>query len=231
MPRSQPYSRGFIAVCIFTGAYLAAAAVTAWVKQSAEFAFYLAVMLVLVWALTSIHRRAHFTLGLLWCLSLWGAMHMAGGLVPVPEAWPINGDSRVLYSWWMLPFTFGHDGTVDYGIKYDNVTHAYGFGITAWACWQGLCTTLRGERAAGPELTQPIRPTFGRLTLCFTGAMGFGALNEVVEFVATTLGPTNVGGYINTSYDLISNAVGSLIAVAVIRVWHRRAWGDHTTSN
>ena len=41
--------------------------------------------------------------------------------------------------------------------------------------------------------------------------------NEIVEFLATTLGPTNVGGYVNTSYDLIANAAGALIAVAVIR--------------
>jgi len=45
--------------------------------------------------------------------------------------------------------------------------------------------------------------------------MGLGALNEVVEFAATRLMPrTNVGGYENTGWDLVSNLAGCLIAVA-----------------
>ena len=218
MADTRSFSTGFIAVSLFTAAYLTAAGITAWVQQSVEFAFYLAVMLALVWAVASIHRRAHFTLGLLWCLSVWGAMHMAGGLVPVPESWPINGDNRVVYSWWILPLWTGDDGSVIYGLKYDHLTHAYGFGITAWACWQGLCATIRTARNEDKDDRQPVTPTFGRLFLCFTASQGFGALNEIVEFIATTLGPTNVGGYINTSYDLISNAIGALIAVVVIRL-------------
>lgn len=221
MSNTRTFSTGFISVCLFTAAYLSVAAVTAWVQRSVEFAFYLTVMLALVWAVASIHKRAHFTMGLLWCLSAWGAMHMAGGLMPVPEAWPINGENRVLYSWWVLPFTSGSDGGVAYGLKYDQLTHAYGFAITAWACWQGLCATIRTARGEDIDQRKPVEPTFGRLLLCFTAAMGFGALNEIVEFLATTMGPTNVGGYINTSYDLISNAIGALIAVVVIRIARR----------
>lgn len=223
MPETRRAPTAFYAVCLFTAAYLVAAGLAAWTLQNVEFAFYIIVMLVLVGAVAAIHRRVHFSIGLLWCLSLWGAMHMAGGLLPVPEAWPINGENRVVYSWWVVPFTTGEDGRVATGLKYDHLTHAFGFAVTAWACWQGLCSTLRAYRnardqpakpAAPPE---PISPTWGRLTLCFTAAMGFGALNEIVEFVATTIGPTNVGGYINTSYDLIFNALGALTAVMAIR--------------
>jgi len=43
--------------------------------------------------------------------------------------------------------------------------------------------------------------------------MGAGALNEIVEFVATVLVPeTNVGGYYNTALDLVFNAAGALVA-------------------
>lgn len=217
MASNRRFTNGFIAVCLFTAAYLTAAGVTAWIQQSVEFAFYIIVMLVLLGAVGAIHKRVRFTTGVLFCLSIWGAMHMAGGLVPVTDAWPINGENRVIYSWWVIPFATGDDGRVLYGLKYDQLTHAYGFGITAWACWQGLCATLRSARGEDKEQRLPVSPTFGRLFLCFTASMGFGALNEIVEFLATTLGPTNVGGYINTSYDLIANAAGALIAVAVIR--------------
>ncbi len=32
-----------------------------------------------------------------------------------------------------------------------------------------------------------VRPTFGMLVLAVAGGMGFGALNEVIEFIATLM--------------------------------------------
>jgi hypothetical protein len=50
--------------------------------------------------------------------------------------------------------------------------------------------------------------------------MGFGAANEVVEFLATLALPeTNVGGYENTGWDLVANVVGCVIAALLISVW------------
>jgi len=205
-------------VIALTAGYLLAAAAVAFISGNGEFVFYLVVMLLLVAAVYAIDRRVHFSIGVLACLSAWGAMHMAGGLVPVPESWPINGEQRVLYSWWVVPFVYADSGQVAYGLKYDHLTHAYGFGVTCWACWQGLCATVRSAmRDAGGSEDVAIAPTSGRLTLCLAAALGFGALNEVVEFIATTLGPTNVGGYTNTGYDLIANTVGAVITVIAIR--------------
>jgi hypothetical protein len=60
--------------------------------------------------------------------------------------------------------------------------------------------------------------------LCAAGGMGFGALNEVVEFVAVlTLPETNVGGYENTGWDLVANLVGCVLAAVLIRLMDRRA--------
>lgn len=43
--------------------------------------------------------------------------------------------------------------------------------------------------------------------------MGIGALNEVLEFIATlVLVDTNVGGYRNTGRDLIANLLGAAVA-------------------
>jgi hypothetical protein len=67
-----------------------------------------------------------------------------------------------------------------------------------------------------------VQPTLGLLTLCAAAGMGFGALNEVVEFIATlTMPETNVGGYQNTGWDLVANLAGSIVAVLLIRARNR----------
>jgi hypothetical protein len=193
-------------VASFTSAYVLAAAALCLVRGNLEFLFYVAVMVVLVSAIWVLHRRVRLGEGVLWCLSLWGLAHMAGGLLPVPAGWPISGDKSVLYSLWLFPER----------LKYDHVVHAYGFGVTTWVCWQAL-------RAAALHRGTELRPTFGLLVLCAAAAMGFGALNEIVEFAATLLVPeTNVGGYRNTGWDLVSNLVGAVAAATAIHLADRR---------
>ncbi len=199
---------GIIALLIFNATYLLAATFVAASRRNGEFAFYLVVMLLLGAAVIAVHRRVHLSLGVLWGLSLWGLAHMAGGLVPVPDGWPINGDVRVLYSLWLIP---------DY-LKYDHIVHAFGFGVTTWLCWQGLRRILadRAQRSI-----ETVHPTFGMLILVMAAGMGFGAMNEVVEFVATLIMPeTNVGGYVNTGWDLVSNLTGCMLAAILIRLRH-----------
>jgi hypothetical protein len=203
---------GVMAVSLFTGAYLLAAIVAAIVSGNSEFTFYIAVMLILAGALFAVHIRLGLTTPLLWALSVWGGLHMAGGLIPVPESWPINGDIRVLYSWWIIP----REGGGGY-LKFDHVAHAYGFAVATWATWQCLSRIL--ERRAG---IRPA-PTFGILAITFAAGCGWGALNELVEFIATRITTTNVGGYENTGWDLVSNTVGALVAVIFIRASSRAA--------
>lgn len=197
-----------IPVVVFTLGYMALAVAGAIRTGNKEFIFYIAVMVVLIGLVLEVHRRVGLSAGLLWCLSVWGAAHMAGGLVAVPESWPINGEQRVLYSWWLIPER----------LKYDQVVHAFGFGATTWMCWQGLASVIHELKGD----SRPIEPTLGLLTLCAAAGMGFGAMNEVIEFVATLLVPkTNVGGYVNTGWDLVSNLVGCLIAAVALRIAYR----------
>lgn len=47
--------------------------------------------------------------------------------------------------------------------------------------------------------------------------MGFGALNEIIEFMTVLVVPDNgVGGYYNTAIDLCANALGALVAALII---------------
>lgn len=189
----------------FNGAYVLVSAATAIGRRNSEFVFYLVVLLLLGAAVLEVHRRVRLSPTLLWGLSGWGLAHMAGGLLPVPADWPLHGDIAVLYSLWLIPGW----------LKYDHLVHACGFGLTTWLCWEGLQRIVAPHRsgAAGG-----VSPTLGMRVLCAAAGMGFGALNEVVEFVATLLVPrTNVGGYVNTGWDLVSNLAGCLIAACLIR--------------
>jgi hypothetical protein len=61
------------------------------------------------------------------------------------------------------------------------------------------------------------------LLISVAAGMGFGAFNEMVEFIATRLLPeTNIGDYENTGWDLVANFAGSLVAAALIRFYGRR---------
>jgi hypothetical protein len=122
------------------------------------------------------------------------------------------GTNRVLYSLWLVPDR----------LKYDHVVHAYGFGVTTWVCWQGLRAALGGRH-------QRVRPTPGLMLLCAAAGLGFGALNEVIEFAATLLVPeTNVGGYLNTGWDLVANLFGATVAVTAIWISDRSTSPEET---
>ena len=187
-------------VATFTALYLAAATVGALGLGNQEFLFYIVVMVVLVGVIWLVHRHVGLAIATLWALSFWGLLHMAGGLLTVPESWPISGDVRVLYSLWLIP---EH-------LKYDQVVHAYGFGVSTWVCWQGIRAAIRHR---GGDAV----PTGGLMVLAAAAGMGLGALNEVIEFAATLLVPeTNVGGYLNTGWDLVANTTGATLAAFVI---------------
>lgn len=188
-------------VLLVTLIYIGVAAAVSWRASNSEFLLYIAVMVVLAGLVLLLHRRVQLHIATLWGLSLWGLAHMAGGL------WRVSEAVGVLYNW--RPFAAGP--------KYDQVVHAYGFGLCTWITWQAI----------RPALAHPERPpSFGVLSLCALGGMGLGAVNEVVEFVAVlTIPDTNVGGYVNTGWDLVSNAVGAVTAAVAIRLLWRRTPG------
>jgi hypothetical protein len=200
-PRHTAASKRQVAtIALATAAYVVAASLFAVLNGNGEFAFYIVVMLALMAAVYGMHRSVGLSAPLLWCLSAWGLMHMAGGLLHLPASWPTDNGS-VLYNLWLIPDL----------LKYDQLVHALGFGITTWLCWQGLSAAMAEHAGNRPQAT------FGLMVLCAAGGMGFGAFNEVVEFIATlTLPQTNVGGYTNTGWDLVANLVGSTLAAALI---------------
>jgi hypothetical protein len=198
-------SKAELAALVFTLLYMVAWLAASLVLRNGEFLYYFAIMCVLVIAVGGLHLRVRFHVLALWGLTVWGLLHMAGGLMPVPETWPTGEDPKVLYNLWLIPGL----------LKYDQLIHAYGFGLVTWIAWQGV------ERVFASHGVK-VAPNLGLLVLCVATGMGFGAANEIVEFIATQVLPgTNVGGYVNTGWDLIANLVGCLIAATLVYVWRR----------
>jgi|SRR3989344_2209124 len=175
-------------VAYFSAAYIVLFLLYSIIVKNYEFVYYMAVLVLFFILIFAYQRSLNFSPGLLWALSSWGLLHLAGGNIP------INGS--VLYNLWLLPF-----------LKYDMAVHAYGF----------AAATFVGFALLEKQLKKPVKSPKLIIFLCFIMGMGFGALNELVEFLAVLFIPnTNVGGYMNTGFDLLFNFLGSIIAAILL---------------
>lgn len=165
------------------------------VKGNYEFIIYIGVILILSWFVWIGRHRVDYPVSLLWALVLWSFLHMAGGGIPV-------GDG-VLYQWMLIPLS----DTLPI-LRFDQVVHAYGFGVTVFLV----------DAILSPILKVNVTQHNGLAFVVVMAALGLGALNEIVEFTATLVTPnTGVGGYVNNSLDLVFNLIGILIALFILR--------------
>lgn len=163
-----------------------------------EFLWYVLVLVFFLVLIVSTLHKTKFDYIILWGLSIWGLLHMAGGGVPV-------GDS-VLYGYELLPLL--DNGGDFFILKFDQLVHVFGFGVATLVVYHML----------KPYLKENTRWGVIYFILIVAGS-GLGALNEIVEFAAfITLSETGVGGYANNALDLVFNTVGAILAVIFIHV-------------
>lgn len=144
---------------------------------------YLVQMVALSWLVLALDKRSPFSTVTLTGLSLWGLMHMVGGMVSI--------DGATLYETWLVSF-----------LRWDQLVHVVGFGFGGIAAFEVFT----------PWLAKPVSPAAAAWT-AFIGSAAIGAINETIEFIASRLLPfANVGDAINTGFDLIANAVGGACA-------------------
>jgi len=120
---------------------------------------------------------------------------LAGGL--------INVGQDILYNASIGPYskTLG-----THFLQYDHFAHTYVSFVVAFACWVMLAAPH-----AGAEHRREL------VLLAVGGALGLGALNEMVEFLATLAHHgAHAGGYWNTGWDLVCNFIGAGAAGLVI---------------
>ncbi len=190
------YRRGEIGIVIFTLGYLVAFSVYFIQTGNREFLLYVGVVMMVFALMFATLQRTRFSYAVLVGMSLWGLLHMAGGGLVV------NG--AVLYSLRLIPiFDRGDELFV---LKFDQVVHFWGFGVTTLLAYDLLRHYLNDR--ARYAVVYPMVVLIG---------MGLGSLNEIVEFIAVLTFPeTGVGGYGNTSLDMVFNTLGALTAAGVI---------------
>lgn len=183
-------------IVFFTVSYMLVCSVMALRQGNAEFLAYAGSMVVFIVLVLILNTRARLTHATLWMLSIWGALHMLGGTVPIPaELAESAGNRPVLYgfrpiSW--LP-------------RYDQATHAFGFFAASIAAWEALRHALGARPGLGLSITAALI------------GMGLGAVNEVLEFgVTLVVEEHGVGGYTNTGWDLVSNMTGAIAAAILL---------------
>lgn len=181
-------SRSQLAVLLFSLLYILPFSFYYISIKDFEFLWYIAVLLFFLLLIVFTVHKTHFTLIILWGLSIWGLLHMAGGGVPV-------GDG-VLYSYKLIDIVGSGEFTI---LKFDQMVHAFGFGVA----------TLVAHHLMAPRWDSGASKTLLYISVAFVG-MGLGSINEIVEFIAVVTFPeTGVGGYYNTALDIVFNALGA----------------------
>ncbi len=158
-----------------------------------EFVIYVVVIVAIFTAVFATLKYTKFPVWMLWLLSIWGLMHVAGGAVQTVDG--------VLFAYKIYPFLDA--GGEMYILKYDQVVHMYLYGLVALMAYH----TLRIPMGV-------VGKTFLVALAATMISLGISGLNEIMEFlIAINLERNGVGGYENAMLDLIFNLSGAVIAV------------------
>jgi len=161
-----------------------------------EFIIYVGVIVFFLILIGATLNKINYTMAALVGLTVWSILHMAGGGIVV-------GEGR-LYDVILIPLFENYPI-----LRYDQVVHAWGFGTATLVSF----SLLEGH------LKKPLKSSISLGIILVMAGIGFGAFNEVLEFIVSIIVPqSGVGGYINTSLDLCANLVGAIITLFYIKI-------------
>ncbi len=160
-----------------------------------EFLWYISIMVFFFLVITLTLKKTKFTYPVLWMLTAWGVMHMAGGGIKI--------NNEVLYALKLIPIWVTENF---YVLKYDQFVHAYLYFVMIFVIWDLLKNNL--NKKINKII---IYPAIALISI------GIGALNEVAEFSAVLFfSSTGVGDYFNNSWDIVFNSLGAILGVIVL---------------
>ena len=160
-----------------------------------EFLIYVVVIFAVTGLVVATFSRVRYSFVCLVGLAVWAVLHLVGGGIRI--------DGDVIYGLILIPISEKYSI-----LRYDQVVHAFGFGVATLVVYQLLANLLPPKDMK--------RFSIGLIVVM--AGCGLGALNENIEFLLTVLLPqTGVGGYENTSLDLCSNLFGSFCAYFLVR--------------
>ena len=172
---------------VFFTVYYLALLVYGFIQGNQQTPFYALFLAIAAFVVARLHARHGLSGFVLWGLCAWGFMHMMGGLIEI--------GGEVIYE-----HSLGPDQ-----LRFDKFVHFFGFGFATLASYELLRVTFgRDEPARSVAI------------VAFLIGIGIGGINETIEFGITLLpGESNVGGFSNTGWDLVANALGA--ATAAVR--------------
>ena len=165
-----------------------------------EFIIYVGVIIFFLCLISASIKKVDYTLGSLIGLTVWSALHLAGGGI-------IVGEGR-LYDVILIRLS------QTYPIwRYDQLVHIWGFGVSTLVMY----SLLR------PAFARPIHNSISLSIVLVMAGLGMGAFNEILEFAVSVIVPASgVGGYLNTSLDLCADLIGAILGLLYIRIWYLR---------
>ena len=178
-------------VVIFTVAYTLVMAIYGFSVDSPLTGLYTGINVGLFVLFAIINVWARWPHYALWSLSLVGLGNMAGGVLLV--------GGEPLY----LAKVVGE-------LRYDKVFHSLAAAALVTIAWEAMKKWSGGVSHLG-----------GQLLLTFLVVMGGGAVVEIAELVGSNIGDVSVGDYTNNAFDLVANAVGAAVGVAIVWVFER----------
>ena len=176
-----------IAVAFFTINFL--------LRKNYEFLIYIGVIIFFMLLIVISNKKINYPNIVFWSLTVWSILHMSGG--------GLYFKGKKLYELMLIPIV-GEPYNI---FKFDQFVHIIGF----------AAATLTIYYVLKPLLIKDLNRWISLSIVVVMAGLGLGALNEIVEFSATVIVPeTGVGGYENTSLDLVSNLIGAIIAMFYI---------------
>jgi putative membrane protein len=164
-------------------------------RENYEFLIYIGVIVFFLLLIIFTNKKVNYPNDLLWGLTVWSILHMIGGGIFI--------GGKTVYSLMLIPI-IGEPYNI---FKYDQLVHFIGFGIATLLMYHLLKPSLQKNKS-----------WISLSIVVIMAGLGVGALNEIIEFLATVIMPeTGVGGYENTAIDLVANLFGAIVAMIYIK--------------
>ncbi len=146
-----------------------------------------------------LNKWAQWPVHALWAMSLIGLGNMFGGVLLV--------DGLPLYTADLIG-----------NLRYDKIFHALAAGAFVIITWEAM------KRWAGAGYHRG-----GMLLFTWLAVMGGGAVVEIAELIGSTLSDVSVGDYANNALDLVANALGAAVGIALVWRYEQRQEGTANT--
>ncbi len=159
------------------------------VFRNYEFLLYALTVLVLIVILYKTDHYFKYNKTGLWLFNIWLVLHILGGLA--------SYQGVRLYDLILLDIV-GEPYNI---LKYDQFVHFYCYLVISILMWSVVdkITKIKASRVVV-------------CTVTILAASSLGAVNEIIEFLAVVaFSSDGVGGYINTTIDLVANLFGAIV--------------------